>query len=210
MNFENIYKENINRKNQEVKDIKSNFILKASINNISTKYKRIILLCSIIIFFIIIITFSSSLKAMMSAFLLFIILIVFSIFFNTYSIIVKDEIITVKTNSEEIKINKEKIKNIYIEENCYRIIFKKRKSYSLIILYETPNCNICDIVLNVALLSAEQLKDWFSTITLKTIKVNNQQKCIKYKRKRLLKKIIIYSIMLILTFIILIINNILY
>ena len=132
MSLEKIYKENINRKTQEVKDITSNFILKTNINNMSKKCKRVVFVSSIIILLVLIITFYASLKAMLSAFLLFILLFTFSMFFNSYSIVVKEGIITIKVNGEKIKINKEKIKNIYLEENTYRIFFKKRKSYSLV------------------------------------------------------------------------------
>jgi len=205
MNFEKLYKENINRKTQEVKQIPSNFIINAKLNNLTKRNKKIILIGSIILSIILIITFLSSLKAMISSFFLLIILILLSVFFNTYSIIGKEGIIKIKTNSQEIKINKEKIKNIYLEEYTYRIFIKKRKGYVLVILYETPNNNICDITLNTILLSPKDLQNWFFNITLKEMISNNQERCIKYKRKRLLKKIIFYSIMLIITFIVLII-----
>lgn len=207
MSLEKLYKENINRKMQEIKDMPTDFILKTNINNLSKKYKRLILLIIVILFFVLIITFLDSIRAMLSSFLLFIALTIFSVFFNSYSIVGKDGIITIKTNGEEIKISNNKIKNIYLEENTYRIAFKKRKSYSLVILYETPNNNICDIVLNTVLLSPKKLENWFSNITLKEIEANNQEKCIKYKRKRLLKKIIFYSVMLIITFIIIIVQH---
>lgn len=209
MSFEKIYKDNINRKRQEIKEMPSEFQIKTNINIFFKKYKILVIIIALIISITLIVTFWNSLNAMLSSFLMFIILGIFSIFFNSYSIIGKDGIVTIKTNGEEIKINKNKIKNIYLEENTYRILFKKRKSYWLVILYETPNNNICDIVLNTVLLSQKKLENWFSNITLKEIKVNNQEKCIKYKRKRMLKKIIFYSIMLIISFIILIINNIL-
>ena len=208
MNLEKIYKENINRKKQEIREMPSDFVLKTNINIFIKKHKTSIILITIILIITLMITFLGSLKAMLLSFLMFTIIIIFSIFFNSYSITGKDGIITIKINAEEIKIDKDKIKNIYLEENIYRLVFKKRKSYSLIILYETPNKNICDITLTTTLLSPKKLHDWLSNITLKELKVNNQEKCIKYKGKRLIKKIIFYSIMLIITFIILIVKNI--
>ena len=68
MNFEKLYKENINRKTQEVKQIPSNFIINAKLNNLTKRNKKIILIGSIILSIILIITFLSSLKAMISSF----------------------------------------------------------------------------------------------------------------------------------------------
>lgn len=206
MNLQKLYKENIHRKTQEVKEIKCNFTLKSEVKNLPKKYKTIILISIIILIIMLFVRFFSDLRAMISSFLLFGMLAIFSIYFNTYSIIINEKNINIKLNGNEtIKIAKEKIKNIYLQESIYRIFFKKFKSYSLVILYETPKNNIYDVVLKTSLLSIKDLEKLFSNITLKPSKVNNQEKCIKYKRKRLLKKIILFSIMTLLAFIILLI-----
>ena len=208
MNLEKLYKENIHRKTQEVEEIISNFTLKSELKNLSKKYKIIISISIIILIIMLFIVFFSDLKAIISSFLLFGILILFSIYFNTYSIIINEKNMNIKLNGTEIIIPKKKIKNIYLQENIYRIFFKKVKSYSLVILYETPKNNIYDVVLKTTLLSIKDLEKWFLNITLKPSKVNYQEKCIKYKRKRLLKKFILFSIMMLLTFIVLLIFHI--
>ena len=103
MNFEKLYKENINRKVQEVKELPSNFEINAKLNNLSKRNKKIILIGSIILSIILIITFISSLSAMISSFFLLTILILLSVFFNTYSIIGKEGIIKIKTNKSLTK-----------------------------------------------------------------------------------------------------------
>lgn len=203
MNLEQIYKENINRKTQEIKEITEDFKLQTSIKNISKKNKKIVLFSFIIIMILIIFVFNNSLRAMLSVTFLLTSVVMLSIWFNKFSILKKDNNLTIRTNTEEINIDVNKIKNIYLEENYYRIFIKKRKNYTLVILYKTPNNNILDIRLNTTFLLENDIKNMFSKIILKEKVVNNQEKCIKYKRKRILKKILLFVIMLLITIIIL-------
>lgn len=208
MNFEKIYIKNKNRKFQEIQEITSNFILKTSQKNLSKNMQKFLIFGNIAFFILLIISFHSSIKIIISYILLFSIIIIFSFFFNSYKIEVNKEKIIIKTNGQEINILINKLKNIYLEENYYRLFFRRKKSYKLVILYETEKYNICDIELTTFLLSKDELINWFSTIILKPNKVNNQQKCNQYKRKRILKKVIFYSILMLLAFLIVIFHNI--
>lgn len=206
MSLEKIYKENINRKTQEIKDITEDFKLQTSIKNISKKNKKIILFSLIIFMLFIILLFGDSVRAMLSVIFFLTFIIILSIWFNSFFVLKKGNDFIVKTNTEEIKLDIDKIKNIYLEEEYYRIFIKKRKNYILTILYRTPNNNILDIKLNTTYLLENDIKNMFSKITLKDKIVNNQEKCLKYKRKRILKKLLLFLAMLLLTFIILTLN----
>lgn len=208
MDWETIYKKNRNRKFQEIQEITSNFILKTSLNNLSKITQRILIIGSITFLILLIIAFHSSIKAILSAILLFLLITIFSFYFNSYKIEVKKEKIIILANGQKINILVDKLKNIYLEENYYRIFSIKKKSYSLVILYETTKHEICDIKLTTSLLSREKLSKWFSTIILKPNKVNNEKKCIQYKRKRMLKKILFYGILMLFAFLIIIFHNI--
>lgn len=208
MDWKTIYKKNKNRKFQEIQEITSNFILKTSLNNLSKITQRILIIGSITFFILLIIAFHSSIKAILSAILLFLLITIFSFYCNSYKIEVKKEKIIILTNGQKINILVNKLKNIYLEENYYRIFFIKKKSYSLVILYETTKYEICDIKLTTSLLSKEKLSQWFSTIILKPNKVNNEKKCIQYKRKRIFKKMIFYSILMLFAFLIITFHNI--
>lgn len=200
MKWETIYEQNKNRKEQEIEKITSDFSLKTSISYLSKRKKQLLLVVCLIVFTLIIFTFYSSLKAMISSIFLFVSMLFFSFFFHTYKIEGKKGKVLIKTNGQEINLQVDKLRNIYIEESLYRIFFIKQKSYSLIILYETPNHNICDIILPTTLISTKEVQKWFSTITLKQKIKNNQQKCKQYKKKRILKKLIFYVILLFITF----------
>lgn len=210
MNLEKIYHKNINRTKQEIKEITEDFELKTNLKNFYIKNNIIILICFIITILLIFFAFSYSLKAMLSVFFLLILISILSIWFNSFSIIKKENEFIVKTNIEEIKIDVNKIRNIYLEENYYRIFLKKRKSYTLVILYETPNKNIFDIKLNTSLLLETDIQNMFSKIILKDEIVNNQEKYFKYKRKRILKKLLLFAIIMIIAIIALKVYQIFY
>lgn len=197
MKWEEIYKENKNRKTEEIIEIISNFSLKTQIKNLWKYHKKMILLTSIIAIILFLVSFHSSINTMIAAFILISLLILSSLFFLSFSIKGKENSMKIQANGEEVIIPYSNIRHIYLEESSDRIFLKKRHYYNLIILYETPKHNICDIRLPVLLLDKEEFKNWLMNFKVKPSNINYQEKCIKYKRKRFLKKFILFLFLLI-------------
>lgn len=201
MEWKEIYKENKNRKVEEIEKITSDFLLKTNLKNILKYHKNITLLVCIMIIVLIIITFRSSLNVMLSAFLLIALLILSSLFFLSFSITGKEDKFIIKSSGEEVVIPYSKVKHIYLEENTDRIFIKKRNYYTLVILYETQKQNICDIRLSTLLLDRDEFKNWLEYFKLKPSNINYQEKCIKYKRKRFFKKFILFCFVMLIVII---------
>lgn len=199
--LEILYRENINRKTQEIDNMTENFELKTNIKNTIEKNKNMIIIISIIFIGLITFIWLYSYKLVLAFIFMIFTIVLLSIIFNSFSVKYQNKKLIIKTITDEIEIDEKKIKNLYLEENYYRIFIKKRKNYTLVILYETPKGNILDIRLSTYLISCKDLNDMFVKIKLKEKIVNNQEKCNKYKRKRLLKKAILFIIMSLITFI---------
>ena len=117
MKWEIVYEQNKNRKEQEIEKIIGDFSLKTSISYLSKKKKQLILVVCLIIFIFIIVTFYSSLRAMLSSIFLFITMLFFSFFFHTYKIEGKKGKVLIKTNGQEINLQIDKLRNMYIEDS---------------------------------------------------------------------------------------------
>lgn len=114
------------------------------------------------------------------------------IYFNTYSIICKNNKMTIKMNMQKIEINYHDLKNVYIENKQSRIFFKKRNNYSLIILYKAPNGNISTIELPLMFINKKDLNKFLENFIVKNKKSNNVVKAQKYQLKRLLIKMTLF------------------
>ena len=207
MKWKEIYEKNKHRENEEIEEIISDFSLKCNVKNFWNNYKKTIIIVSIIIMILLIVTFHKNLETLLYVFLLFLILILSSMFFLKFSITAKSNIVRIYYNGAEIKIPYNKVKNIYLKENTERIFFKKFYFYSIIILYQTPNNNICDINLPTTFVNKKDFIRCLDKIKTKKSKVNYQQKSNKYKRKRFLRKIIILFILTLIAIIGIFITN---
>lgn len=201
MEWKEIYKKNKNRKIEEIEEITSDFLLKTNIKNIWKYNKKMILWISILFVIIFFLTFSSSKNAMLSAFLLLTLLILFSLFFLSFSIKGKEKKMIIEANGEEIIVPYSKVKHVYLEENTDRIFLKKRNYYTLIILYETQKSNICDIHLPTFLLDINEFQNWIKQFKVKPTNIDYKEKCIKYKKKRFQKKFILFFFLMLIVII---------
>lgn len=195
MKWKEIYEKYKNRENEEIEEIISDFSLKSSVKNFWNNYKKTIIIVCIIMMILLIVTFHKNLETLLYVFLLFLILVLSSMFFLRFSITAKSKIVRIYYNGTEIKIPYDKIKNIYLKENKERIFFKKFYFYSIIILYQTPNNNICDIILPTTFVNKKDFIRCLDKIKTKKSKINYQKKSNDYKRKRFLRKIIILLIL---------------
>lgn len=202
MNWKELYETNKHRKTQTIEVIHGDFMIKTTLKYFVEQYSYIILLSSISTIILFILLFHQNIRAMISSFVLLGFILLFSIFFHSFSIIGKKKKIVIKTNGQEIIIPYHNLKNLYLEENNIRICFKKYKQYSLIFLYETPTHHICDVSLLIHLLSPKQIENLFQQIEVKDCCINYQEKCIAYKRKRFFKKALLFIFLMILVFLI--------
>lgn len=186
MKWNEIYEKNKFRKFSEIQKVENDIVLKARVKNFIDRYKKILWLTMIIISILIIITFYSTPKTLLLVFCMYILMIFCTIYFNTYSIICKNNKMSIRMNMQEIEIDYPNLKNVYIKNKKSRIFFKKRNNYSLIILYKAPNNNISTIELPLLFLNKNELNKFLRNFEVKEQRSNNIIKAQKYQLKRLL------------------------
>lgn len=189
-----LYEKHKYRKFSEIEEVEKNIVLKSQVKNFINKYKRILLIVILIILILTVITFQSTPKTLLLVICMYILMLFSIIYFNTYSIICKNNKMTIKMNMQEIQIEYCNLKNVYIENKKSRIFFKKINNYSLIILYKAPNGNISTIQLPLMFLNKNDLNRFLKNFIVKTKKSNNVIKAQKYQLKRLLIKIALFII----------------
>lgn len=187
-----LYEKNKYRKFSEIEEVEKDIVLKSRVKNFINRYKKILLIAILIILVLIIVTFHSTPKTLLLVICMYILMLFSIIYFNTYSIICKNNKMTIKMNMQEIQIEYYNLKNVYIENKKSRIFFKKRNNYSLIILYKAPNGNISTIELPVMFLNKNDLNKFLKNFIVKTKKSNNVVKAQKYQLKRLLIKMALF------------------
>ncbi|MCI8362353.1 MAG: hypothetical protein HFJ41_04375 [Clostridia bacterium] len=189
-----LYEKHKYRKFSEIEEIQKDIILKSRVKNFINRYKNVVLIAIFIIMALIIVTFHSTPKTLLLVICMYILMLFSIIYFNTYSIICKNNKITIKMNMQEIQIEYCNLKNVYIENKKSRIFFKKRNNYSLIILYKAPNGNISTIQLPLMFINKNDLNRFLKNFIVKTKKSNNVIKAQKYQFKRLLIKMGLFII----------------
>ena len=189
-----LYEKHKYRKFSEVEEVEKDIVLKSRVKNFINKYKWFSLIATLIILVLIIVTFHSTPKTLLLILCMYILMLFSIIYFNTYSIICKNNIMTIKMNMQEIQIEYCNLKNVYIENKKIRIFFKKRDNYSLIILYKAPNGNISTIQLPLMFLNKNHLNKFLKNFILKSKKSNNVIKAQRYQLKRLLIKTALFII----------------
>lgn len=187
-----LYEKNKYRKFSEIEEVERDIVLKSRVKNFINKYKKILLIAILIILVLIIVTFHSTPKTLLLVICMYILMLFSIIYFNTYSIICKNNKMTIKMNMQEIQIEYYNLKNVYIENKKSRMFFKKRNNYSLIILYKAPNGNISTIELPVMFLNKNDLNKFFKNFIVKSKKSNNVVKAQKYQLKRLVIKMALF------------------
>lgn len=187
-----LYEKNKYRKFSEIEEVEKDIVLKSRVKNFINKYKKILLIAILIILVLIIATFHSTPKTLLLVICMYILMLFSIIYFNTYSIICKNNKMTIRINMQEIKINYHDLKNVYIENKQSRIFFKKRSNYLLIILYKAPNDNISTIELPLMFINKKDLNKFLKNFIVKTKKSNNVVKAQKYQLKRLLIKMALF------------------
>lgn len=200
MTWKKLYEQNKNRKTEIIDKIEGDFAITTSIKYVIKQYPYPILISSVVTFLALILAFHKTPKAMLYSFLLIVFLLLCAVFFNSFSIIGKQKKITIKTNGQEIIIPYHQVKSIYLEETSFRILFKKHHQYSLILLYETPKHTICDIILSTNLLPEKQIESFLGQIKVKSSSTNYQEKCIYHKKRRFLKKAILFLVLSLIVF----------
>ncbi len=189
MKLSEIYEKNKFRKYAQVEEITNDITLKARVKYLLDKNKKLAIIIFSIILIIILITFHSNIQALGLVLLMLTMLSILTIYFNTSTIICKNNKMTIKMNMQEIQIEYSKLKNVYLENKKSRIYLKKRNSFWLIILYETPNRNISSIYIPTIFLNTSDVEKFLNTFKVKTEKSNNNiVKAQKYQLKRLLIK----------------------
>lgn len=187
-----LYEKNKYRKFSEIEEVEKDIVLKSRVKNFINRYKKILLIAILIILVLIIATFHSTPKTLLLVICMYILMLFSIIYFNTYSIICKNNKMTIRINMQEIKINYHDLKNVYIENKQSRIFFKKRSNYLLIILYKAPNDNISTIELPLMFINKKDLNKFLKNFIVKTKKSNNVVKAQKYQLKRLLIKMALF------------------
>lgn len=187
-----LYEKNKYRKFSEIEEVEKDIVLKSRVKNFINRYKKILLIAILIILVLIIATFHSTPKTLLLVICMYILMLFSIIYFNTYSIICKNNKMTIKMNMQKIEINYHDLKNVYIENKQSRIFFKKRNNYSLIILYKAPNGNISTIELPLMFINKKDLNKFLENFIVKNKKSNNVVKAQKYQLKRLLIKMALF------------------
>lgn len=187
-----LYEKNKYRKFSEIEEVEKDIVLKSRVKNFINRYKKILLIAILIILVLIIATFHSTPKTLLLVICMYILMLFSIIYFNTYSIICKNNKMTIKMNMQKIEINYHDLKNVYIENKQSRIFFKKRNNYSLIILYKAPNGNISTIELPLMFINKKDLNKFLENFIVKNKKSNNVVKAQKYQLKRLLIKMTLF------------------
>ena len=188
MSFSELYEKNKFRKYREIEQVENDIVLKARVKNFIDKYKRILIIVLFIISTLLIVTFHSSLNVLALTFLMFFLILLLSIYYNTYTIICKNNKIVVKMNMQEIEIEYSKLKNVYIENRKTRIFIKKRDNFLLVILYKAPNGNISNIECPILFLNEKDVQKFLKVFKLKEEKSDNIVRAQKYQIKRFLIK----------------------
>lgn len=192
MKWNELYEENKCRKSREIESVKKDIILKARLKNFTNEYSKFIYIAILIISVLLIVSFYSNIKALITTSLMLIIIVLCIIYFNSFTIICKNNKVIVKLNNQKIEINYLNLKNIYIEKKQTRIFIKKRDSFSLMILYKAPNSNISNIELPILFLNKNDVQKFLDTFEIKQDKSNNISKAQKYQLKRLLIKEVLF------------------
>lgn len=187
-----LYEKNKYRKFSEIEEVTKNIQLKAEVKNFINRHKKILLIILLAISILIIVTFHSTPKTLLLVFCMYILIILCIIYFNTFTIICKNNKMTIRINMQEIEINYNDLKNIYIENKQSRIFFKKRNNYLLIILYKAPNNNISTLELPLMFINKKDLNKFLENFIVKNEKSNNVAKAQKYQLKRLLIKMTLF------------------
>lgn len=189
MNFEELYEKNKFRKYREIEKVENDIVLKARVKNFIDKYKRILIIVLCIISVLIVLAFHSKLNVLTLVFSMLVFILLSAVYFNTYTVICKNNKMIIKMNMEEIEIEYSKLKNVYIENKKTRIFIKKRNNFLLIILYKAPNGHISNIHLPTMFLSKKATDKFLNNFKVKEEKNDNVVKAQKYQNKRLLIKI---------------------
>lgn len=183
-----LYEKTKFRKYREVEKIEKDIILKSRLKKFLDKYKKILFIVLFIILILLISAFYSKPDILALTFLMLIIILFLAIYYNTFTVICKNNKMIIKMNMQEIEIDYLKIKNVYLENKKYRIFIKKRNNFSLVILYKTPNENISNINLPTIFLNENDLDKFLKVFRLKEQKSDNIIKAQRYQLKRILIK----------------------
>lgn len=192
MKWNELYEKNKCRKSREIENVKRDIILKARLKNFINEYSKKIYITILIVSLLIIISFYSNINTLITTFLMLITIMLCTIYFNTFTIICKNNKIIVKQNNQKLQIDYSNLKNIYIEKKQTRIFFKKTDSFFLMILYKAPNGNISNVQLPTLFLNKNNVQKFLDTFEIKQSKTNNILQAQKYQLKRLLIKIILF------------------
>lgn len=183
-----LYEKTKFRKYREVEKIEKDIILKSRLKKFLDKYKKILFIVLFIILILLISAFYSKPDILALTFLMLIIILFLAIYYNTFTVICKNNKMIIKMNMQEIEIDYLKIKNVYLENKKYRIFIKKRNNFSLVILYKAPNGNISNINLPTIFLNENDLDKFLKVFRLKEQKSDNIIKAQRYQLKRILIK----------------------
>lgn len=192
MKWNELYEKNKCRKLRKIENVKNDIILKARLKNFINEYSKKIYITILIVSLLIIISFYSNINTLITTFLMLITIMLCTIYFNTFTIICKNNKIIVKQNNQKLQIDYSNLKNIYIEKKQTRIFFKKTDSFFLMILYKAPNGNISNVQLPTLFLNKNNVQKFLDTFEIKQSKTNNILQAQKYQLKRLLIKIILF------------------
>lgn len=189
MSFRELYEKNKFRKYREIEKVENDVVLKARVKNFIDRYKKVLIIALCIISILIIVAFHSKLNVLVLTFFMLALILLLSVYFNTFTIICKNNKMVIKMNMQEIEIEYSKLKNVYIENKKTRIFIKKRDNFLLLVLYKAPNGNISNIYLPTLFLSKKETNKFLKTFKVKEEKSDNIVKAQKYEMKRLLIKI---------------------
>ena len=120
---------------------------------------------------------------------MFAFILLLSIYYNTFTIVCKNNKMIIRMNMEEIEIEYSKLKNVYIENKKTRIFIKKRNNFMVVVLYKAPNGNISNVYLPTMFLNEKDINKFLKTFKVKEEKTDNIVKAQKYQLKRLLIKV---------------------
>lgn len=149
MTWKELYEQTKDRNFKEVIKVKQDFTLKSKSIRFIKEKSKIIIVIAIIIVAILTLLFYSDLNLLLSLIVLVIGIFSMIIYNNAYTIYCSDNQMHISYAMNDVLINYNNIKSIYLEENTIKIFFKKIKKYNLIIMYETLlTHNISDVCLS--------------------------------------------------------------
>ena len=187
-----LYEKNKFRKFREIEKVENDVILKAMVKNFLNKYNKILIIVLCIISILLILAFHSKLNILALTFLMFAIILILSVYYNTFTVICKNNKMIIKMNLQEIEVEYSNLKNVYIENKKSRLFIKKRDNFSLVILYKAPNGNISNIHLPTMFLNKNDINKFLKVFKVKEEKSDNLVKAQKYQIKRLLIKLALF------------------